>query len=512
MQISGDRIQIQDYFNILFKNEKVKINPDIMENVGRCHDFLVDFSVDKVIYGVNTGLGPMAQYRIEPEDQVRLQYNLIRSHASGSGSPLDVIYVKAAMISRLKSLSLGYSGIHPDAIQLLQTLINENVIPFIPEHGGVGASGDLIQLSHIALVLIGEGEVYYQGKWQSAAQVFDQLSIKPLKIHLREGLGLINGTSVMSGIGIVNTIRARQLMNWSVINSCLINEIVQSFDDHFSSELNSTKQHNGQHRIAKAMRKVLADSSLIEKRADHLYNGKIEEKIFKQKIQEYYSLRCVPQVLGPVCDAIRYAESVLSDEVNSANDNPIVDMETKTVYHGGNFHGDYVAFEMDKLKTGITKLSMLAERQINFLMNNKLNEVLPPFVNLGTLGLNLGMQGAQFGAVSTVAENQTLSNPVYIHSIPNNNDNQDIVSMGTNAALMAGKVIDNTFEVLAVECLSIIQAIDHLGIQDKLATQTKMIYTKLREIVPVFTDDHPKYQELSRIKQLLMTFNPEIIE
>ena len=284
----------------------------------------------------------MAQYRIEPEDQIRLQYNLIRSHASGSGKPLDALYVKAAMISRLKSLSLGYSGIHVSAIQLLEKLINKDVIPFIPEHGGVGASGDLVQLSHMALVLIGEGEVFYNGERRFTKDLFKEISIEPLTIHLREGLGLINGTSVMSGIGIVNTIRAKQLMNWSVMASAMINEIVQSFDDHFSSELNSTKKHSGQQRIAKAMRSILSDSSLIEKRANRLYNGKIEEKIFKQKIQEYYSLRCVPQVLGPVCDTIEYAEQILADEVNSVNDNPVVDVATKTVYHGGNFHGDYV--------------------------------------------------------------------------------------------------------------------------------------------------------------------------
>ena len=512
VKISKERLQLEDYYQILFNKEEIEVDNDVMENVSRCYEFLVGFSVDKVIYGVNTGLGPMAQYRIEPEEQIKLQYNLIRSHASGSGEPLEPLYIKAAMISRLKSLSLGYSGVHPNTITLLQTLINKDILPFIPEHGGVGASGDLLQLSHIALVLIGEGEVLYQDRWQPTKKVFEQLDIKPLEIYLREGLGLINGTSVMSGIGIVNTIRAKQLMNWSVLNSSLINEIVQSFDDHFSSELNSTKQHPGQHRIAKAMRDILSDSSLIEKRADHLYNGKIEEKIFKQKIQEYYSLRCVPQILGPVCDTIRYAESILTDEINSANDNPIVDVETKTVYHGGNFHGDYVSFEMDKLKTAITKLSMLAERQINFLMNNKLNEILPPFVNLGVLGLNLGMQGAQFGAVSTVAENQTLSNPMYIHSIPSNNDNQDIVSMGTNAALLAKKVIDNTFEVLAVECLSIIQAIDYLGIQDKLATATKDAYEQLRELVPVFIEDTPKYKELRKIKEFLLTYNPGIIQ
>lgn len=512
VRITKERLQIEDYYRILFKNEKIKVDQETMENVNHCHEFLKTFSVNKVIYGVNTGLGPMAQYRIEPEDQIRLQYNLIRSHASGSGKPLEALYVKAAMISRLKSLSLGYSGIHVSAIHLLEKLINEDVIPFIPEHGGVGASGDLVQLSHMALVLIGEGEVFYNGERRFTKDVFKEISIEPLTIHLREGLGLINGTSVMSGIGIVNTIRAKQLTNWSVMASAMINEIVQSFDDHFSSELNSTKKHSGQQRIAKAMRSILSDSSLIEKRANRLYNGKIEEKIFKQKIQEYYSLRCVPQVLGPVCDTIRYAEQILADEVNSVNDNPVVDVATKTVYHGGNFHGDYVSFEMDKLKIAITKLSMLSERQINFLMNNKLNEILPPFVNLGTLGLNLGMQGAQFTAVSTTAENQTLSNPMYVHSIPNNNDNQDIVSMGTNAALMARTVIDNTFEILSIEFLSIMQAIDYLKITDKLATPIKHIYQQVRELVPAFVEDTPKYAELEKIKKYLLDTNPEVIQ
>lgn len=509
--ISDKPLEVEHFYRILFKEEKVRVDTATIKKVEKCFNFLQEFSVNKVIYGVNTGLGPMAQYRIETEDQVNLQYNLIRSHAAGIGKPLPALYVKAAMISRLRSLSLGYSGIHIEALDLIGTLINENITPFIPQHGGVGASGDLVQLSHLALVLIGEGEVYYEGKKQPTKTVFENLAIKPLRIHLREGLGLINGTSVMSGIGIVNTIHAKKLVNWSVLASAMINEIVQSFDDHFSSELNSTKKHKGQQIISEAMRTALSDSKLIEKRSDHLYNGKIEEKIFKQKIQEYYSLRCVPQILGPVCDTIRNTEEVLVNEVNSVNDNPIVDTATKTVYHGGNFHGDYVSFEMDKLKIATAKLSMLAERQVNFLMNNKLNEVLPPFVNLGTLGLNLGLQGTQFTATSTVAENQTLSNPVYIHSIPNNNDNQDIVSMGTNAALMAKKVIENTYEVLAVEYLAIIQAIDYLEIQPKLASKTKEIYDNLRKIVPVFKDDSPRYVDLQKIKEYLLENNPNLI-
>ncbi|NOX86383.1 MAG: aromatic amino acid lyase [Chlorobi bacterium] len=512
VKISGERLALSDYYNILFKSQQIEPDDSTLERVEKCHTFLKEFSVNKIIYGVNTGLGPMAQYRIEPEDQIQLQYNLIRSHTSGSGNPLETLCVKSAMISRLKSLSLGYSGVHPDAIKLLATLINNDIIPYIPEHGGVGASGDLVQLSHIALVLIGEGEVFYEGKRQQTKAVFEKLNIQPLSVYLREGLALINGTSVMSGIGIINIIRAELLINWSVVASAMINEIVQSFDDHFSKELNSTKMHNGQQIIADAMRNLLADSKLIEKRSDHLYNGKIEEKIFKQKIQEYYSLRCVPQVLGPVLDAVSNAGQVLVNEINSVNDNPVVDVNTQTVYHGGNFHGDYVSFEMDKLKIAVTKLSMLAERQINFLMNNKLNEVLQPFVNLGTPGLNLGLQGTQFTATSTVAENQTLSVPMYIHSIPSNNDNQDIVSMGTNAALMTKKVIENTFEVLAVEFLAIIQAIDYLQNSEKLAQRTKDTYSRIREIVPVFTEDAPKYKDLKKIKDFLLNNNPEIIK
>ncbi|RLD48911.1 MAG: aromatic amino acid lyase [Bacteroidetes bacterium] len=509
--LSTERLKLDDYQHILFDNDSIILSDETLNLVEQSFLFLKEFSNNKVIYGVNTGLGPMAQYRVDTEDQINLQYNLIRSHAAGSGKPLPPDYVRSAMISRLKSLSLGYSGVHADAIKLLADLINKNIIPYIPEHGGVGASGDLVQLAHLALVLIGEGEVMQHGKRVATEKVFKENHITPLTIHLREGLGLINGTSVMSGIGIVNTIYAKRLINWSVLASAMINEIVQSFDDHFSHELNSTKQHRGQQIIAEAMRKTLKNSQLIKKRSDHLYNGKIEEKIFKQKIQEYYSLRCVPQILGPVCDTLYNTEEVLVNELNSVNDNPVVDMKTKTVYHGGNFHGDYVSFEMDKLKIATTKLSMLAERQVNFLMNHKLNEILPPFVNLGILGLNLGLQGTQFTATSTVAENQTMSNPVYVHSIPNNNDNQDIVSMGTNAALMAKKVIDNTFEVLAVEYLAIIQAIDYLSLESQLATETNKIFRELRTQVPVFTDDSPRYTDLEKIKNYLKASAPNII-
>jgi len=307
----------------------------------------------------------------------------------------------------------------------------------------------------------------------------------------------------MTGIGIVNIINAKKTLELSLLASSLINEIVQSFDDHFSLELNSVKKHEGQQEIAKDMRNILIDSKLIRKREEHFYEKTTKETVFKQKVQEYYSLRCLPQILGPILETINNAEKILIEEINSVNDNPIIDVKNKQVFHGGNFHGDYISFEMDKLKIAITKLSMLAERQINFLMNDKLNEILKPFVNLGKLGLTLGLQGTQFTATSTTAENQMLSNPMYIHSIPNNNDNQDIVSMGTNSALITSTVIDNTFQVLAVQFLAIIQAVDYLNIKDKLSSKTKNIYNELRLIVPSFTKDDIRHNDLQKIYNYL---------
>ncbi len=203
-------------------------------------------------------------------------------------------------------------------------------------------------------------------------------------------------------------------------------------------------------------------------------------------------------------DTLNNVERILIEEVNSANDNPIVNVEKKHVYHGGNFHGDYVSLEMDKLKIVVTKMSMLAERQLNYLMNSKLNDILPPFVNLGKLGLNFGMQGVQFTATSTTAENQTLSNPMYVHSIPNNNDNQDIVSMGTNAALMTKKVIENAFEVMAIEIITIVQAIEYLNVQGKVSSKTKKMYDAIRIIVPPFDEDIVMYPYVNDVKNFII--------
>ncbi len=502
-------LSLNDFSDILFKGKEVGLDELAFKKVDTNFRFLQKFSSDKLIYGINTGLGPMAQYKVSNENLLQLQYNLIRSHCSGSGNLLSASLAKALMIARLNSLMQGYSGIHTDVAELLSELINKNITPCIFEHGGVGASGDLVQLAHLALVLIGEGEVIFEEEVHPTIQIFRKFQIQPLSIHIREGLAILNGTSAMTGIGIVNIIQAQKLVGWSTVFSAMTNEVVEAYDDHYSYELNIVKHHEGQNSVAAMLRDILKDSKMIRSRTEYLYHpGNIKQLVFEDKVQEYYSLRCVTQILGPVYDTICQAEKVLVNELNSVNDNPVIDHINENIFHGGNFHGDYVSLEMDKLKIAITKLSMLAERQLNYLLNDKLNQKFPPFLNLGILGVNFGMQGMQFTATSTVAENQTLSFPMYIHSIPNNNDNQDIVSMGCNAALMTKTVIDNSFAVLAIQGMTILQAIDYLDCQDKLAPNTRYVYNSLRNIFPAFIEDNPKYKDLEKVKSFLEITEP----
>jgi histidine ammonia-lyase len=500
-------LTIDDIFDILFNGKKVALSTDTLDNVTQGFEFLNRFSKEKLIYGINTGFGPMAQYRIDDKSLNDLQYNIIRSHCTGAGALLPDTYVKAIMLARVGTFLKGYSGIHPSVIQLLVDFINRDIHPLIFEHGSVGASGDLVQLAHIALCLIGEGEVRYKGEIVPAKQVFDELNLKPVRMYVREGLALLNGTSAMTGIGMLNLFYAKKILDWAIISSAMVLEIVAAFDDYFSKELNTTKKHKGQQRVAAQLRSVLQDTARTRKRDDFFYDHKVEETYIKDKVQEYYSIRCVPQVLGPVADEVENAEKVLMDEINSASDNPIVDAQSGNVFHGGNFHGDYVSFEMDKLKIAVTKLTMLAERQMNYLFHERINNLLPPFGNLGVRGLNYGLQAAQFTATSTTAESQTLSNPMYVHSIPCNNDNQDIVSMGANSALLAKTVIENAYQVMSIHLMAIVQAIDYLKIQNQLSSRTKEVYREIRTFFPVFVEDATKHKDIMRMNEYLKSKN-----
>ena len=503
----NERLTLREIEKVLYGGESIRISEKLRSQVVASYEFLKEFSKEKVIYGINTGFGPMAQWRIEDEHLKELQYNIIRSHSTGAGERLPDICVRAAMLSRLKTFLEGHSGVHVTLIDLFIEFINRGICPVVPRHGSVGASGDLVQLAHIALTLIGEGEVSYRGKIRPAGEVMAENGLEPLQMHIREGLAVTNGTAVMTGIGTVNYLQAERLLGWEILCSVMMNEIASSYDDFMSEVLNGLKFHPGQIRVAELMRSLSEGSKLLRNRKIELFH-KSGEQVFKQKVQPYYSLRCVPQILGPVYDTLMNAGQVIEDEVNSVDDNPIVDMASANVIHGGNFHGDYISFEMDKLKIAVTKMTMLAERQMNYLFHDRINGILPPFVNLGVLGLNYGLQASQFTATSTTAESQTLSNPMYVHSIPNNNDNQDIVSMGTNSALICRTVVENCSQVLAIHLMALVQAVDCLDVADKLAPATRKLYDKVRGIVPVFKDDTPKYNEIKALQSIILESSP----
>ncbi len=505
---------LNDVEDILFYQRKIDREELPIEAVRRCYEFLESFSKEKVIYGINTGFGPMAQWRVNDCFLSDLQYNIIRSHSTGAGNPLPDNYVRAAMVARLGTLLQARSGVHPEVIDLLVDFINMNICPFIPEHGSVGASGDLVQLAHIALTLIGEGEVHYQGQWRPTTEVMDECGLKPMSIHIREGLSITNGTSVMTGIGCINQIYAERLLDWATLASVWMNEIASSYDDFMSEGLNECRRHEGQQVIARRMRQLAEGSGCMLSREHALYDGghsDVDTFDDGHKVQAYYSLRCIPQILGPIYETLVHSRQVLEEELNSACDNPIVDPERGNVFHGGNFHGDYISLEEDKVKIAIVRLVMTMERQLNYLFHDRINNILPPFLNLGTLGLNYGMQACQFTATSTTAECQTLAMPNYVHSIPNNNDNQDIVSMGTNTALLCKQVVENAWQVMSIHYIALAQATDCLNISEKLSPTSKRIYDVVRAIIPTFREDAPFYKQIAEVQQYL-TNNPLNLE
>ena len=495
MQLKLDQLK-----GILYNNTPLQLKEETLEEVALCYNFLENFSQNKVIYGINTGFGPMAQWRVADKDLLSLQYNIIRSHSTGAGEPLDDIYVRAAMIARLGSFLQCKSGVHVEIVNLLVEFINKQIIPFIPKHGSVGASGDLVQLAHIALCLIGEGKVHYNNEWRPTAEVLAECGLKPIQIHIREGLSATNGTSVMTGISVVNQFHAENLLKWATLASVWMNEVASSFDDWMCQPLNEYRRHEGQIEIAKQMREIAEGSQCLQSREHELYdNGHADAKVFEHKVQAYYSLRCTPQIFGPIWETLQNSRRVIEEELNAASDNPIVDPVTQNVYHGGNFHGDYISLEEDKVKIALVRLTMTAERQLNYLFHDRINGILPPFLNMGTLGLNYGMQACQFTATSTTAECQTLAMPNYVHSIPNNNDNQDVVSMGTNTAELCAQVIENSYQVMAILMMALAQAVDCLSIYDKLAPATKKQYDAIRSITPTIIEDTPFYEDIEAV-------------
>ncbi len=455
----------------------------------------------KVVYGVTTGFGPMASHIIARDQLEELQLNLVRSHAVGAGAPLPEEFVLAAMVARLNTFLHGSSGVGEPLVRHLAGFVDRRIAPIVPEHGAVGTSGDLVQLAHIALALVGEGEVFHHGRRLRTAPLLKRLGIRPHVLAPKEGLSLINGTAMMTGIAAILSVLAERLIDLSVRAGAMALELVRGLTDAIAPELHAARPHPGQQEVARRLRALLVGSERLTDRADLQARVGVSDDVYvtPEQIQEIYSLRCIPQVVGPVLDIWRKVRGDIAIELNSATDNPIVDVEHRLFLHGGNFHGDYVAAAMDQLKIGLVKLTILSERRVNFFLNRNVNRTFPPFLNLDRPGLSLALQGVQFVATSTTAHSQSMAYPHSLHSIPTNGDNQDVVSMGTDAALIANKVIENAFIVIAIELIVLAQAVDVLDITASLAPASLALYRAVRSVVPTIVKDRSFSGELNRL-------------
>jgi histidine ammonia-lyase len=353
----------------------------------------------------------------------------------------------------------------------------------------VGASGDLVQLAHLGLLLIGEGPCWAAGRQAEAATALAAAGLAPLRLSFRDGLSIVNGTSAMTALGCAAVLAMRRLTETALAMTALMAELTGLDPAAFGDPLNRAKLHPGQQQAAARLRAQLEGSKRLG--AAHEGQGR--------PMQEHYSIRCAPQIVGPMLETLEFVGGVVVNELNSVNDNPVFDPESGQALHGGNFHGEYVAFAMDALKIGAVKCSMLLERQLNFLLNDAVNCILPPFVNLGRIGVELGMQGAQFTATSTAAENQTLAFPTSLHSISCNKDNQDIVSMGANAAWLTLQTLDNAFDIAAIHAVSLSQAVEALGVLDALSPASRAQVLAWRRLAPVFRKDTLTSQMLAEV-------------
>jgi histidine ammonia-lyase len=402
---------------------------------------------DQAIYGVNTGFGKLAKARIAPHDLGQLQVNLVRSHAAGTGEHLDSATVRLIMLLKLASLAKGYSGIHPKTAQALMALINSDVIPVIPAQGSVAASGDLAPLAHLALVLIGEGEAFVSGRRMSGAQALKTIGLQPIALGPKEGLALLNGTQVSTATALHALVDAERIMQAAIVAGAMSVDAIKGSDTPFDARIQAVRPHPGQAKLAQLYRDLLKGSAI---RASHLTGD--------DKVQDPYSFRCQPQVMGAALDVLRTAASTLVIEANSVSDNPLVFAKDGEVLSGGNFHAEPVGFAADMMALAIAEIGSISERRIAELTDTTISE-LPPFL-VQEPGLNSGYMIAHVTAAALASENKMLSHPASVDSLPTSANQEDHVSMAMHGALRLHRMNSNTEGIVAIELLAAAEGLD----------------------------------------------------
>lgn len=485
--VQGHSLTLAEVVRVARYHHPVELGEDSCRRVEQTRRYVERLLLEKkVVYGLTTGFGKFSDTYISPEDTQLLQLNLIRSHSCGTGAPLPEETVRAILLLRINALSLGYSGIRLEVIRLMADMLNRGVIPVIPEKGSLGASGDLAPLSHMALVLIGEGEAYVQGTRLPGAEALAQAGLAPIVLEAKEGLALINGTQVMTAVGALACWDAMNLADWADCTAALACEALLAVRDAFDPAAHAVRPHKGQQQSAGNIRHLTAGSTLMTNQGE-------------KRVQDAYSLRCAPQVHGASRDALAYIAGRLTTELNSATDNPLIFTELARVISGGNFHGQPVALPMDHLAVCAAELASIAERRIERLVNPQLNEGLPPFLT-GNGGLQSGFMIAQYTAAALVSENKALAHPASVDSIPSSGNQEDHVSMGTIAARKASQIVDNAYTVLAIELLCAAQALDFRGPQ-QLGRGTKWLYDRCRELAAPVKEDRVLSGDFATVAQ-----------
>jgi histidine ammonia-lyase len=490
VHIDGTNLTIPLVKSIAEGNTSVKLADSVRPLVQAGRD-LVEATVKagKQIYGVTTGFGRLKSVMIDPKDAIELQRNLVLSHCTGVGEPLPEDATRASVLLRAHSLARGYSGVRLQVIDLLLEMINRRVTPVIPCKGSVGASGDLAPLAHMALVLIGEGEAYFEGERMSGADALKAAGLKPLILSYKEGLALINGTQIMTGIGALTAYRADLACKTADIAGAMSLEAFLGTDAAFDERLNALRPHPGQARVAANLRHLLRGSGVLASHADC------------DRVQDPYSFRCIPVVHGAVRDALHAVENTLVIEMNSVTDNPIVIPEDGSFLTGGNFHGEPVALAMDYLAMALTELGSIAERRIYKLLEGL--EGLPPFLSEGH-GLHSGYMLAQYTAAALVSENKTLSYPASVDSIPTSAGQEDHVSMGTISARQCEQVVGNLENVIAIELCEAAQALDFRA-PLTYGKGTGVAHRLVRERLPHLREDRNLSEDIAAVRALVVS-------
>jgi histidine ammonia-lyase len=511
--LSGNDLTIDDIVAIGIGDKAVALDPAALERCRRSRAFLEqEVAAQRIIYGVNTSFGPMCNKIIAQDKLGDLQVNLIRSHAAGLGDPLKYYLAQAVLAVRLNTLVKGYSGVRVGLLELIRDMINAGIAPYVPECGSVGASGDLVHLAHAALAIIGEGAAHHKGQLTTARQALEAENLQPFRLSFKEGLALINGTSAMTALAAFALFGARKLLALSCVTAAFALEIFGGIDDAFDEDLHRVKPHPGQQHVAETIRRLYEGSQNVIRRQDihdrihHVVGATHASPVLETDInvQDVYSIRCTPQILAPVQEALEQAAKTVTIEANSVNDNPVVIAEKEKVIHGGNFHGQSIAFAMDSLCMAVAGMSTLSERRINKLLDKHLNEGLPELLIAGEAGLTMGFMGAQYVATSTTAENRHLANPVGTLSISCNASNQDVVSMGTVAARKAFKSVSNAKHILTVEVLADLQALSFRNARG-LGRGCRRIYELLARHFKVYENGAVFHDELVRFRKLLFS-------